>query len=171
MATHSSTLGWRIPWTEGAGGLRFMGSRESDTTERLKHPTARPRGLRSPAARGAVGAASAAPELGLGAHGLHRPLRCARGRRRRRRGDLDPGGGRRPFPLRGALRHGQSRAVWGCPGRALGGRSEPALTQAPSLAPGHAERSRPAALAPLLAPQRRPAGRLDRPAAAVAVRG
>ena len=26
MATHSSTLAWKIPWTEGPGGLQFMGS-------------------------------------------------------------------------------------------------------------------------------------------------
>ena len=26
MATHSSTLAWRIPWTEEPGGLWFMGS-------------------------------------------------------------------------------------------------------------------------------------------------
>ena len=26
MATHSSILVWRIPWTEEAGGLRSMGS-------------------------------------------------------------------------------------------------------------------------------------------------
>ena len=26
MATHSSILGWRIPWTEKPGGLQFMGS-------------------------------------------------------------------------------------------------------------------------------------------------
>ena len=25
MATHSSTLAWRIPWTEEPGGLQFMG--------------------------------------------------------------------------------------------------------------------------------------------------
>ena len=25
MATHSSTLAWRIPWTEGPGGLQSMG--------------------------------------------------------------------------------------------------------------------------------------------------
>ena len=25
MATHSSTLTWRIPWTEEAGGLQSMG--------------------------------------------------------------------------------------------------------------------------------------------------
>ena len=25
MATHSSVLAWRIPWTEGPGGLRSMG--------------------------------------------------------------------------------------------------------------------------------------------------
>ena len=26
MATHSSILAWRIPWTEGPGGLQSMGS-------------------------------------------------------------------------------------------------------------------------------------------------
>ena len=26
MATHSSILAWRIPWTEEPGGLQFMGS-------------------------------------------------------------------------------------------------------------------------------------------------
>jgi len=26
MATHSSVLTWRIPWTEGPGGLQSMGS-------------------------------------------------------------------------------------------------------------------------------------------------
>ena len=25
MATHSSILAWRIPWTEELGGLQFMG--------------------------------------------------------------------------------------------------------------------------------------------------
>ena len=25
MATHSSILAWEIPWTEGPGGLQFMG--------------------------------------------------------------------------------------------------------------------------------------------------
>ena len=33
MATHSSILAWRIPWTEEAGGLQSMGPKESDTTE------------------------------------------------------------------------------------------------------------------------------------------
>ena len=27
MATHSSTLAWKIPWAEGPGGLQSMGSR------------------------------------------------------------------------------------------------------------------------------------------------
>ena len=27
MTTHSSTLAWRIPWMEEAGGLQSMGSR------------------------------------------------------------------------------------------------------------------------------------------------
>src|SRR5574341_1263845 len=35
MATHSSILAGRIPWTEEPGGLQSMGSLESDTTERL----------------------------------------------------------------------------------------------------------------------------------------
>ena len=26
MATHSSLLAWRVPWTEEPGGLQFMGS-------------------------------------------------------------------------------------------------------------------------------------------------
>ena len=34
MATHSSVLAWRIPWTEEPGRLQFMGS---DTTEWLTH--------------------------------------------------------------------------------------------------------------------------------------
>ena len=34
MATCSSILAWRIPWTEEPGGLWFMGSQESDMTER-----------------------------------------------------------------------------------------------------------------------------------------
>ena len=35
MATHSSILAWRIPWTEEPGGLLSMGSQESDTTQQL----------------------------------------------------------------------------------------------------------------------------------------
>ena len=31
MATHSSTLAWRIPWTEEHGGLQSMGS------QRIRH--------------------------------------------------------------------------------------------------------------------------------------
>ena len=30
MASHSSTLAWKIPWTEEPGGLQSMGSRESE---------------------------------------------------------------------------------------------------------------------------------------------
>ena len=33
MASHSSTLAWKMPWTEEPGRLRFMGSKESDMTE------------------------------------------------------------------------------------------------------------------------------------------
>ena len=35
MATHSSILAWRIPWTEEAGGLQSWACEESDTTEPL----------------------------------------------------------------------------------------------------------------------------------------
>ena len=35
MAPHSSTLAWKIPWTEEPGGLKSMGLLESDTTKRL----------------------------------------------------------------------------------------------------------------------------------------
>ena len=35
MATHSSILAWRIPWTEEPGRLQSMGLQESDMTERL----------------------------------------------------------------------------------------------------------------------------------------
>ena len=36
MATHSSTLAWRIPWMENPGaGYNPWGHQESDTTERL----------------------------------------------------------------------------------------------------------------------------------------
>ena len=32
MATHSSVLAWKIPWTEEPGKLQSMGSQEPDTT-------------------------------------------------------------------------------------------------------------------------------------------
>ena len=31
MATHSSFLAWKIPWTEGPGGLQSMGVAKSQT--------------------------------------------------------------------------------------------------------------------------------------------
>ena len=37
MATHSSILAWKIPWTEAPGGLQSMGGgghKESDMTQR-----------------------------------------------------------------------------------------------------------------------------------------
>ena len=33
IATHSSILSWRIPWTEELGGLQSMDAKESDMTE------------------------------------------------------------------------------------------------------------------------------------------
>ena len=35
MAPHSSTLAWKLPWTEEPGRLQSMVSGKSDTTKRL----------------------------------------------------------------------------------------------------------------------------------------
>ena len=35
MATHSSIVAWRVPWTEDPGGLQSRGSQRVGTTERL----------------------------------------------------------------------------------------------------------------------------------------
>ena len=37
MATHSSILAWKIPWTEEPGGLQSMGLQESDLTQQLNY--------------------------------------------------------------------------------------------------------------------------------------
>ena len=37
MATHSSILAWRIPWTEESGGCGPRGRKKLDTTEQLTH--------------------------------------------------------------------------------------------------------------------------------------
>ena len=37
MATHSSILAWKIPWTEEPGGLQSMGLQEPDVTYPLNH--------------------------------------------------------------------------------------------------------------------------------------
>ena len=38
MAAHSSILAWRIPWTEGPGGLQSMRlQKELNTTEATEH--------------------------------------------------------------------------------------------------------------------------------------
>ena len=37
MATYSSLLAWRIPWSEETGQLQSMGCKESDTTEWLRN--------------------------------------------------------------------------------------------------------------------------------------
>ena len=40
MATHSSVIFWKIPWTEEPGGLYSpWGHKESDTTEQLSTTT------------------------------------------------------------------------------------------------------------------------------------
>ena len=38
MATYSSTLAWKIPWTEEPGRLQSMGSAKSRTQLRLHFP-------------------------------------------------------------------------------------------------------------------------------------
>ena len=41
MATHSSILAWRIPWTEEPGGLQYMGCKRVGhdlATEQQSHP-------------------------------------------------------------------------------------------------------------------------------------
>ena len=35
METHSSSLAWRIPWTEEPGGLQSVGRKGLDSTEQL----------------------------------------------------------------------------------------------------------------------------------------
>ena len=35
MAIHSSTIAWKIPWTEESGRLQSWGHKELDTTERI----------------------------------------------------------------------------------------------------------------------------------------
>ena len=37
MATHSSTLAWRIPWTAEPGRLQSISRKESYTTEATEH--------------------------------------------------------------------------------------------------------------------------------------
>ena len=37
MATHSSTLAWKIPWAEELGGLQSRGRKELDVTEVTEH--------------------------------------------------------------------------------------------------------------------------------------
>ena len=37
MATHSSTLAWRIPWTEEPGRLQAIESDTAEVTERVAH--------------------------------------------------------------------------------------------------------------------------------------
>ena len=37
MATHSSILAWRMPWTEEPGWLQSTGSKELDMTKVIEH--------------------------------------------------------------------------------------------------------------------------------------
>ena len=42
MATHSSILAWRIPWTEEPGGLKSMGSQRAGHDRVTKDSTINP---------------------------------------------------------------------------------------------------------------------------------
>ena len=42
MATHSSILPWRIPWTEDLAGYSLWGRRELDTSEATEHVHGQP---------------------------------------------------------------------------------------------------------------------------------
>ena len=44
MATHSSALAWRIPWTEEPGGLQSMGLQRVEHSLATKTATARESG-------------------------------------------------------------------------------------------------------------------------------
>ena len=48
IATHSSILAWRIPWTEERGGLQPWGGKESDMTEQLTHTCGKEERVGSP---------------------------------------------------------------------------------------------------------------------------
>ena len=41
MATHSSILAWRFPWTEEPGGLQSMGSQRVRQDRAAEHPAPR----------------------------------------------------------------------------------------------------------------------------------
>ena len=41
MATHSSILAWKIPWTEEPGGLQSMGSQRVERDRACTHATHR----------------------------------------------------------------------------------------------------------------------------------
>ena len=45
MATHSSILAWRIPWTEEPGGLQSMGSQSRTRLKRLSMHTQKKMGV------------------------------------------------------------------------------------------------------------------------------
>ena len=49
MATHSSVLAWKIPWTEEPDGLQSKGSQRVGQTERLKQPTTKQRNIKESA--------------------------------------------------------------------------------------------------------------------------
>ena len=57
MATHSSILAWRIPWTEEPGGPQSTGVTESDVTAAAEHARSTHRAARWELTAGAWGPA------------------------------------------------------------------------------------------------------------------
>ena len=75
MATHSSTLAWKMPWMEEPGGLQSMRSPRVCTTERLHFPFSFPALERETAAHSSVFAwriPGPGEPGGLPSMGLHR---------------------------------------------------------------------------------------------------
>ena len=48
LATHSSILAWRIPWTEEPGGLQSIESQRGDMAEATEHALTHTTGAISP---------------------------------------------------------------------------------------------------------------------------
>ena len=72
MATHSSVLAWRVPWTEELGRLQSRGRKESDTTERLNHHHHHPIKVIQTTVRAPLSNSATLPlSLPVSIHGLH----------------------------------------------------------------------------------------------------
>ena len=76
MATHSSILAWRIPWTEEPGGLQFMGSHR-DSSHAHRHNVGFPDGSEGKASACSVGDMCLIPGSGRSpGEGNDCPMEC-----------------------------------------------------------------------------------------------